>query len=182
MYNHSIMQASDGSPRVKIGPYFELLIHVARALFVVVLSLRGVSVTYVLYDFHASLRFALPCGTCPGLKKRTNSKAASSMCASHIRHGYKRSGSDAWACPQVLFSSCRPSLFPSLLLLFSPSNVYFSLDRTTFIWPFYPKLLALDPVVVSYILQNNVIFQNSELLRFILGHVSGRGMYHRPIL
>jgi hypothetical protein len=82
------MQASDGSPRVKVGRYFGLLIQVVRALFVVVLSLCGVSVAYVLYDFHASLRFALPCRTCLGLKWRTNSKAASSMCASRIRRGY----------------------------------------------------------------------------------------------
>jgi hypothetical protein len=43
--------ASDGSPRVEVGRYFELLIQVVRVLFVVVLALGGVSVVYVLYLF-----------------------------------------------------------------------------------------------------------------------------------
>jgi hypothetical protein len=49
MYNHSIMQAIDGSLRAEVGWYFGLLIQVVRALFVMVLVPCGVSVAYVLY-------------------------------------------------------------------------------------------------------------------------------------
>ncbi|KAI0260279.1 cytochrome P450 [Gloeopeniophorella convolvens] len=38
------------------------------------------------------------------------------------------------------------------------------------------KLLALDPVAVSHVLQNSHIFQKSEMLRFSLGRVTGRGL------
>ena len=41
------------------------------------------------------------------------------------------------------------------------------------------KLLAVDPVAISYVLQNNDSFQKSELLRFSLGSFTGRGMHDR---
>jgi hypothetical protein len=42
------------------------------------------------------------------------------------------------------------------------------------------KLLAVDPVAVSYVLQNSDSFQKSELLRFSLGLFTGRGMHDSP--
>ncbi|KAI0302842.1 cytochrome P450 [Multifurca ochricompacta] len=39
-----------------------------------------------------------------------------------------------------------------------------------------PKLLAVDPVAVSYIFHNSDTFQKSELLRFSLGSFTGRGL------
>ncbi|KAI0280140.1 cytochrome P450 [Russula aff. rugulosa BPL654] len=41
------------------------------------------------------------------------------------------------------------------------------------------KLLAVDPVAVSYVLQNSDSFQKSELLRFSLGVFTGKGPQHK---
>ena len=43
------------------------------------------------------------------------------------------------------------------------------------------KLLAVDPVAISYVLQNNDSFQKSELLRSHLGSFTGRGMHDRAM-
>jgi hypothetical protein len=39
----------------------------------------------------------------------------------------------------------------------------------------------VDPVAVSYVLQNSDSFQKSELLRFSLGTFTGRGMHDSPL-
>ncbi|KAH9973118.1 cytochrome P450 [Lactifluus volemus] len=39
-----------------------------------------------------------------------------------------------------------------------------------------PKLLAFDPVAISYILQNDETFQKPEVTRYILGTITGRGI------
>jgi len=39
-----------------------------------------------------------------------------------------------------------------------------------------PKLLAVDPLAISYVLQNSDTFQKSEVLRFTLGVATGRGL------
>ena len=38
----------------------------------------------------------------------------------------------------------------------------------------------MDPVAVSYVLQNSDSFQKSELLRFSLGVFTGKGMHDSP--
>jgi hypothetical protein len=42
------------------------------------------------------------------------------------------------------------------------------------------KLLAVDPVAVSYVLQHSDSFQKSELFRFSLGVFTGKGMHNGP--
>jgi hypothetical protein len=39
-----------------------------------------------------------------------------------------------------------------------------------------PKLLAFDPVAISYILQNDDTFQKAEFTRYIFSTITGRGM------
>ncbi|KAH9965560.1 cytochrome P450 [Lactifluus volemus] len=40
-----------------------------------------------------------------------------------------------------------------------------------------PKLMAVDPVAISYILQNDDTFEKAEFIRYILGTLTGRGTY-----
>jgi hypothetical protein len=40
--------------------------------------------------------------------------------------------------------------------------------------------MAVDPVAVSYVLQNSDSFHKSEFLRFSLGVFIGKGMYNNP--
>jgi hypothetical protein len=42
------------------------------------------------------------------------------------------------------------------------------------------KLLAVDTVAVSYVLQNSDTFRKSEVLRYMLGVSTGKGMHDSP--
>jgi hypothetical protein len=37
--------------------------------------------------------------------------------------------------------------------------------------------MAVDPVAISYILQNDDTFEKAEFIRYILGTLTGRGTY-----
>jgi hypothetical protein len=76
-------------------------------------------------------------------------------------------GSEVWACPEVPVSSLGSFSF----LIFNCTQY----DRLALQ---SQRLLAVDPVAVSYVLQNSDSFQKSEFLRFSLGVFIGKGMHN----
>ena len=49
------------------------------------------------------------------------------------------------------------------------------------VWPLQQqKLLGVDPVVISYLLQNSDSFQESELLRSSIGIFTRKGINNSP--
>jgi hypothetical protein len=138
MYNHSVMQAIDGSLGVEVGRYFESLIQVVRTLFVMMLASCSLCVAYVLYVL-TRRRIAMirsPLRNLPGPENahwfRGNFVDVREQDSVRLQEEWVRT----YGHVLKYYSSLAVCLFPFLLVLFSSSSFY-SLDRTTFIWPFF---------------------------------------------
>ena len=147
-----------------------------RSLIFATLALIGVLVMYVLYIL---IRFRIsaylsPLRNLPGPGGahwfKGNFTEVQEVDSSRLQEEWVRKyghvlvyQSHFWVC------------FLSFFLSFFPRN----LVNLCLIRPVGPlqtqKILAVDPVAISYVLQNNELFQKSEILRFNLGVFTGNG-------
>ncbi|KAI0289361.1 cytochrome P450 [Russula brevipes] len=125
-----------------------ILVLLARSLFVTVLSLFGAAAAYVLYIV-ACRRISVyrsPLQNLPGPKKA---------------HWFKGNFVD-------VKEGDSSRLLEEWVGTYGHILKYYAVLGT-------PKLLAVDPVAVSYILQQHDTFQKSELVRFSLDTLTGHG-------
>lgn len=123
------MRASDSSLLVQVGRYFELFIPAVRSLFVVVLALCGLSAVYVLYGITRRRIAAIrsPLQNLPGPKKahwfKGNFVDVREPDSMRLQEEWVRT----YGHVLKYYTGLGVRLFPSLLLLFSPSHSHFSL-------------------------------------------------------
>jgi hypothetical protein len=150
---------------------------IARSLFFAVSAFVGASATYVLYILtrRRILAYCSPLRNVPGPGGAHWFKG--NFTAVHEADSIRLQ--EEWVRTYGHVLKYQSTLWVRFPFSFSPSS---SLN-----WPirsFGPlqtqKLLVVDPVAVSYVLQNSDSFQKSEILRFSLGVFTGRGMRDSP--
>ena len=158
------------------------LVPALYSLFIAMLALCGVAVAYVLYVFmrRRIVAYRSPLQNLPGPKNEHWFKGnfvdvrepdSLRLQEEWIRtYGHVLKYHSGLAVRHFSIALCRR-------LPFQDNRAIFFVFNLAHFDPQSPKLLAIDPVAVSYVLQNSDTFQKSEILRFHLGVATGRGMY-----
>jgi hypothetical protein len=151
--------------RLILAPVVRLLVFVTSAFI-------GVSATYVLYILtrRRILAYRSPLRNVPGPGGahwfKGNFTEVQETDSTRLQEEWVRKYGHVLKYQSLLW--VRFSLFPGNPVKLCPIRSFGLLQAQ--------KLLAVDPVAVSYILQNSDSFQKSEILRFSLGVFTGKGM------
>ncbi|KAH9980692.1 cytochrome P450 [Russula compacta] len=126
-----------------------LIVSTVRSLFVLVLAFLGASAAYVFYVLmrHRISAYRTPLRNLPGPEKA---------------HWYKGNFVDVEEPDSMRLQEEWVHTYGHVLKFHSFLGL--------------PKLLAIDPVAISHVLQHSDTFQKSEILRFSLGTFTGRGL------
>jgi hypothetical protein len=182
------------SLRIGVSRHSAFMLHVIpvlRSLFAAVLALCGASAAYVLYIIMRS-RIAMyrsPLRNVPGPDNAHWFKGnfvdvrepdSTRLQEEWVRmYGHVLKFYSTLAIRLFLFSSL-PSLFSVRYLCFLWKSLW--MYSCSFCDTQTQKLLAVDPVAISYVLQNSDTFQKSEILRYSLDVTIGKGMHDNSFL
>jgi hypothetical protein len=182
------MPASDLFTVNLAGKCCQWLVSVLFSLCIAMLALFGVALAHVLYIFtrRRIVAYRSPLQNLPGPKNahwfKGNFVDLREADSSRLQEEWVRTYGHVLKYHSGL--AVRRPFRGSVVVVFlldRSHNDFFALGLTRY-GSQSPKLLAVDPVAVSYILQNDGTFQKSEILRFLLGEITGRGMYDRAFL
>ena len=169
------------------------VVPVLRSFFAAMLALCGASAAYVFYIILrrriAAYRSPSPLRNLPGPKNAhwfsgsfvdvremdsTRLQEEWVRTYGHVLKFYSTFG------VRLFFFSSLPSLFAVGYLCFSLK--YLRMYARLFYDAQTPILLAVDPVAISYVLQNSDTFQKSEFLRYSFDVAVGKGMHDNSFL
>lgn len=186
MYNHLIMLARGDSRHLML-----LAFPVLRSLFVAALALCGALAAYVLCIFmrRRVAVYRSPLQNVPGpenahwfrgsfvdVREQDSTRLQEEWVRTygHVLKFYSTLG------VRLFFFSSLPSLFGVGYLFFSLK--YLRMYSRLFYDAQTQILLAVDPVAISYVLQNSDTFQKSEFLRYSFDVAVGKGMHDNSFL